>query len=234
MAEGWIMSGWIKLHRSTIGHWVSSEPELLAMWIWLLCEANYETKTKMFNGQKVTVHRGQLIFGRDKFCEKTGLTSSKVRRFLKLLKSDQQIDQQVFNKYSIITITNYDEYQTIDQQHTSRRPADDQQTTTPKEIKNRRIKEICVDLIEYLNQKASRNFKPTEANTKHIKARLDEEYTEDDIRSVIDSKVAEWKHDSTMDKYLRPATLFNAEKFNQYIGQICKTNNDTGYSAGML
>jgi uncharacterized phage protein (TIGR02220 family) len=48
-------------------------------------------------------------------------------------------------------------------------------------------------------------------------ARIAEGATEADLIAVIDLKIA----DSTFDrKYLRPETLFNATKFQSYVGQV--------------
>lgn len=76
------------------------------------------------------------------------------------------------------------------------------------------------EVISYLNEKAGTNFQIVEANTKLVAARLKEGATLDGMKRVIDFKVTEWGSDSKMREYLRPATLFNAEKFAQYTGQV--------------
>ena len=75
-------------------------------------------------------------------------------------------------------------------------------------------------LIEYLNSLAGRNYKPVPSNIKFLKARLAEGHTPQEIADVIARKCAEWLDDPKMAQYLRPATLFNAEKFNQYVGEL--------------
>lgn len=75
-------------------------------------------------------------------------------------------------------------------------------------------------LLAFLNDKTGRNFRQTEVNLRLIVARLKEGYSEQDCRSVVARKVREWIHDDMMAKYLRPATLFNREKFNQYAGEF--------------
>ena len=81
-------------------------------------------------------------------------------------------------------------------------------------------RDIPAEVIDYLNEKASRNFRIVPTNTKLILARAKEGATLDDFKAVIDRKCAEWANNPSMCQYLRPATLFNAEKFNQYIGQL--------------
>lgn len=75
-------------------------------------------------------------------------------------------------------------------------------------------------LLAFLNEKAGRNFRPTGANLKPIQARLREGYSVDDCRMVIAQRVRKWSADDKMREFLRPATLFNATKFNQYAGEL--------------
>lgn len=80
------------------------------------------------------------------------------------------------------------------------------------------IKEHINIIIEYLNIKAKKRFKVVESNAKFIRARFEEGYTVEDLKQVIDTKVADWL-DTEQAKYLRPETLFNATKFQSYINQ---------------
>ena len=74
------------------------------------------------------------------------------------------------------------------------------------------------EIVDYLNKKCGTNYRHTTANTKkHIKARLNEKYTVDDFKTVIDKKCAEWKG-TDMEKYLAPDTLFGS-KFEKYLNQ---------------
>ena len=75
------------------------------------------------------------------------------------------------------------------------------------------------EIIDYLNQKAGKNFKHSAAgNKKVIKARWNEGYRLDDFEKVIEVKSAEWLNDSNMNQYLQPSTLFG-NKFDQYLNQ---------------
>lgn len=75
-------------------------------------------------------------------------------------------------------------------------------------------------LIDYLNTLANRNYKHVPSNIKFLKARLAEGHTPQEIADVIARKCQEWLDDPKFSQYLRPATLFNAEKFNQYVGEL--------------
>lgn len=80
--------------------------------------------------------------------------------------------------------------------------------------------DVASEILVYLNEKAGRSYRPVDSNLKFIKARLAEGATSEECRAVIDAKVADWLDDSKMSEYLRPGTLFNAEKFAAYVGQL--------------
>lgn len=77
----------------------------------------------------------------------------------------------------------------------------------------------AIRVLEFLNAKAGRNFRPTRGNIALIESRLRAGATEEDCRGVIVRKHRAWSTDPKMATYLRPATLFNATKFDQYIGE---------------
>ena len=84
-------------------------------------------------------------------------------------------------------------------------------------------KEIYKEVIEYLNEKAGKNFKLVESNKKHINARIKEGFKLEDFKKVIDNKVTEWKNDDKMNQYLRPETLFSS-KFQSYLNSEAKVS----------
>lgn len=93
-------------------------------------------------------------------------------------------------------------------------------------LNNTNIKEIYKEIIEYLNHKAGTNYRVNSStNEKLVSARLKDGYTLEDFKTVIDKKCAEWVNDSRMCKYLRPSTLFNATKFEEYLGQKVRIND---------
>ncbi|PFD35088.1 replication protein [Bacillus cereus] len=89
------------------------------------------------------------------------------------------------------------------------------------------------EIIQYLNEKASKSFNPkTEGHRKHIRARWNEGYTIENFKTVIDKKVEQWKDAFGQDgkplsDYLRPSTLFSQKHFDNYLNESVKggTNN---------
>lgn len=88
-----------------------------------------------------------------------------------------------------------------------------------------------VEIVNYLNDVAGKNFRHTTRKTQTlVKARLKEGFTVDDFKRVIDNKTREWKHDPKMSKYLRPETLFGT-KFESYLNEVPVEQNTTRKAA---
>ena len=121
--------GWIKIHRKILDDPQFKDPDALAVWMHLLLRANYKQNSVPMGNKKVIVNRGQLICGRKALAEQTGVQESKIERLLKRWISEQQIEQQSFNKFRLISIVKYNDYQIGEQQN-------DGKVNTEKEVKN--------------------------------------------------------------------------------------------------
>lgn len=64
----------------------------------------------------------------------------------------------------------------------------------------------------------------TKSTASHIRARLKEGFSVEDLTSVINHQNKLWGKDQKMSKYLRPSTLFNSEKFESYLNDAKKSN----------
>ncbi len=92
---------------------------------------------------------------------------------------------------------------------------------TTEKILSSKLNDCAKNVLLHLNKKTGKNFKPVESNLKFIRARLRETgQSVLTLTAVVDLKTAEWINDPTFSKYLRPSTLFNAEKYSQYYGEI--------------
>lgn len=74
------------------------------------------------------------------------------------------------------------------------------------------------DVISYLNEVAGTNYKVDKVDTfKLVKRLFDDDYSLEDVKTVIDKKFNEWK-DTKYIQYMRPSTLFG-KKFDDYLNQ---------------
>lgn len=133
-------SGWISIHRQIEKKGYYKKSEYVHLWIHLLLKANHKDNFMFLNGKETPIKSGSFITSRAKLALETGLEPSKVERILKCFKSEQQIEQQSFNKYRLISITNYKKYQNVkqqsEQQVNSKRTASEQQVNTDNKDNN--------------------------------------------------------------------------------------------------
>jgi hypothetical protein len=109
------MVGYIKLWRSSVDnklyftepftHWQA--------WVDLLLLANYKDSQVLIRGIYVEVKRGQVVAGEEFLAHRWKWSRDKVRRFMSHLESEtiQQIRQQKSNVITLITIVNWENYQ---------------------------------------------------------------------------------------------------------------------------
>ena len=145
----------VKLYRKFTGWEWYGDSNMVHMFIHLLINANYEAR----NWRGIEVKRGELVTGRKSLASELNMSEQQVRTCLNKLKSTNEITTKSTNKYTIITVCNYDSYQSNQQHHQpteqpTTQPTSNQQSTTPKESKNKRkvfiaptvdqVREYCV------------------------------------------------------------------------------------------
>jgi hypothetical protein len=127
------MEGFIVLHRKMLDWEWYDDTNMVRLWLHLLFKANY----KNMSWHRKIIKRGQLVTGREILAHETGLSVRQVRTCLDRLAECGCITKKTTNKYTLITICKYSNYQDIpetnDQQTTNKRPTNDQQTTTSKQ-----------------------------------------------------------------------------------------------------
>lgn len=138
------MAGWIKLHRKLKNSLVFDNPDLLKVWIWCLLKATHDDYIQMIGLQEVELEKGQFIFGRKVAANELKMSESKTYRLIKKLETMQNLNIKTNNKFSIITIANWELYQSdsnnseqqFEQQMNNKRTTNEQQMNTNKNNKN--------------------------------------------------------------------------------------------------
>ncbi|SHC71888.1 DnaD domain-containing protein [Staphylococcus aureus] len=108
------MTGWISIDRSIQNHWLFKEKRTFSKfeaWIYLLMEANHSKAKVPIGNQIVTVERGQRLTSILTLSDLFNWSRFKVKTFLDLLESDGMLEVKTTSKYALITIVNYDFYQ---------------------------------------------------------------------------------------------------------------------------
>ena len=131
-----IENGYIKLHRKMVNWEWFSDPNTSHLFVYLLLSASWQDS----KWRGIDIPRGSLITSLNHLAENTGLTIRSVRTSLEKLKSTHEVTSKSTNKFTIVTIVKYSDYQDIEfvNRQTNRqasRQTNDKQTTTSKEYK---------------------------------------------------------------------------------------------------
>ncbi len=174
-----INQGWIKLHRKILQDPIFTSNQGFKVWIWCLIRANHK-ETEIFLGrQKVLLKQGQFIFGRYSASEMLKIPPSTVWFWIRRLKDDDYIDIKTTNKFSIITINNWDKYQN------SLTPKEQQKDTDKNDKNVKKYNEIStqeISIIKEIKEKLSQ----TEMNKRTLSQIInDTEFLKDKKKQLL-------------------------------------------------
>lgn len=110
------MNGFIKLYRKVLDNpIVCKDGDHLAVWVYLLLDATHAERYALFGGRKILLQPGQTVTGRKAISKALHVSESKIQRIIKLFETEHQIEQQTSTRNRLITVVNWQEYQSSEQ-----------------------------------------------------------------------------------------------------------------------
>lgn len=103
--------GYVKLWRKSLDSGWLQNPELWAFWSWCLLRASHKVMRINVGFQEITLQPGEFVFGRNKASIELKMTEKRVRTCLEFLRKKGNLTISATNKFSIVTITHWDQYQ---------------------------------------------------------------------------------------------------------------------------
>jgi len=100
-------NGWIKIHRSIIEWEWYPDPVVRSVFIHLLLQAAHEPR----RWKGIVINRGEVVTSRTILAEELGFSESQIRTALSKLQITGEITSKATNKYRLVKLNNYDEYQ---------------------------------------------------------------------------------------------------------------------------
>ena len=163
-----IENGYIKLHRKMVNWEWFSDPNTSHLFVYLLLSASWQDS----KWRGIDIPRGSLITSLSHLAENTGLSIQSVRTSLNKLKSTNELTYKSTNKFTLVTIVKYSDYQDTDFTNQQANQQANQQTTNKqlttskeyKEYKNIRNKDIYMcdsNESEKTTTKTKKFSKPT-------------------------------------------------------------------------
>ena len=147
-------AGWVKLHRKLVDNPIFKNDKLFRVFMYCLLKASHKDHEQLVGDSIVALKAGELATGRAAISSATGLSEQNIKTAISKLKALGIITSKPTNKYSIISILNWDSYQQDNQQVTSSQPASNQHVTTNKNVKNEKNvknKGICQQVADEYN-----------------------------------------------------------------------------------
>jgi uncharacterized phage protein (TIGR02220 family) len=163
--------------------------------------------------------RGESFFWIPKFSD-----HQKIQKPSKQARNPQ-VPQEIIDEYLNSTggVAYYSDTPTI--------PLRDEKKLKEKKRKENNVSGIVQETIKHLNEATKSNFNPAQYMTQSlIYERVEEGFTLQDFKAVIDLKAAQWIDDKKMSGSLRPGTLFASDKFEGYLQEAKRNGNGSGAS----
>lgn len=144
-------SGWISLHRKIMNSAVYSDSELLKLWIHCLLKATHADYDQLIGNTAIKLSPGQFVTGRNALANEfnKGVQPSKIVKPLSLWRRLQTLEKlemlniKTTNKYSVVTVLNWNDYQNNEQQLNNKRTTTEQQLNTNNNSNNSNNNNKC-------------------------------------------------------------------------------------------
>ena len=136
--------GYVKVWRKLEDSGILQDQGACQFFLWAMFKAAHRERKQIIGNQIVHLLPGQFVSGRNAAAQELGISPSKFVRTADKMKKLGFMDTKPNNKFTIITIVNWDTYQSeqaqsgqqTGQQANSKRTASEQQTDTNKNVKN--------------------------------------------------------------------------------------------------
>lgn len=234
--------GYIKDYRKELDSDIWLMPPLYhRVWQWLKYSVNFtQGRQPNADGTITIIQPGQLPTSYRQIAAGVGYHeygvwkepgTKPIKNILDWLEIQEMIEITRNSKGTLITLLQWDEYQSDEENRNSKETVKKQSGNAEGILykKDKKVKKDKNDndiysqahhykeIIDYLNQRTGRKFRVTDTYRKHMNARFKEGFTLEDFKIVIDKKCVEWMG-TEWEQYLRPHTLFGT-KFDGYLNQ---------------
>lgn len=126
------LNGFIKLHRKLVAWGWYQDYVVKDVFLHLLLTASFKDTP----WKDTVLKKGQVVIGTQKLADELGFSRQQVRTALSKLKSTNEITIESTNKYSVVTIVNWNDYQCDDSTNQPKNQPKQQQTNNQQITNN--------------------------------------------------------------------------------------------------
>ena len=210
------MEGWVKLHRKLLSSSIWENEKLLRVFMWCLLKASHKKHEQIVGMATVELSPGQFVTGRKKAAIELGMKESTVESHLKALEKLNIISMKTNNKFRVITIENWELYQSDEENDDNKITTNGQQNNTNKNGKNGKNNNIYAQQVEQLWSLYPNKKGKAKAIAKLPK--LIQEYGYEAIESCIMAYANECKGKDI--KYIKHGSTFFNGGFMDYLEDV--------------
>jgi hypothetical protein len=186
------MEGFAVFHRKIVEWQWYTDSNTFRLFFHLILMANHKDN----NWKGIDVKRGQIVTGRKSLSKELGLTEQQIRTSINKLISTNEITIEPTNKFTLVTIVNYDFYQKIEPKVTNKstnnitneQPTNNQQITTNNND-NHDNHDTYKEIFDYYKtncKKLPQATKVTEKRKSLLNARISD-YGYDEVIKILDN-----------------------------------------------
>jgi hypothetical protein len=205
--------GYIKLWRKTLDSGLVQHPNAFALFGYLLLGCAWRKKKYATKYGIIQLREGQMATGRKKLASDLNQSEQNIRTALGLLEKMKILTIESTNGYSIITLENWDKYQSCEDEITSGltngQPTPNQRLTTDKEYIE--YKKDTHDDFEPFWARYPRKVNRASAVKAWQKLSPESRQT---ATTAIEAHAAKWRADRTEEKFIPHAsTWLNQQRY---------------------
>jgi len=212
------MQGWVSFHRK-IEEWEwYDDANTFRLYFHLVMKANH--KDNKWRG--IDIKRGELVTSNEQLAKQLKLTVSKIRTSLNKLKSTEEIAIKTTNKNTVVTVANYDLYQS-EEGRIADKITNKSQTNRKQIATNKNVKKVKNDNKEYTDDFMDMYSKyPRPENKRQTftnYSKLLKEYTHDQLMTCVDNYIIKVKADGTDKTFMKVSSNFFGKQaiFEDYL-----------------
>lgn len=215
------MSGWIKIHRDIVEHWIWQDEKYFRWWMTILLSVNHETKTFPVNHELYTCNPGESFRSIIQWAELFHCSKPTVIKFFLLLKKDGMIETKTVGsgnrRKHLLTVMNWRKYQQVETQNFTETKPETLPKMTPNKNEKNKEKNIYTDFVEKFNQITGKKIRVADKKFKgQLNQRLKDGFSIDEILKAVENCKKDEFHCQNP-QYLTPEFITRSDKLQKYL-----------------
>lgn len=111
-------NGYIKLYRDLLNNPISQKPNYLAIWVYILLNANHRDNYTIINGEKTLIESGSFIGSLQKISKYFGISVRTVKNIVDYFDRVKMLHTERTHKFTIFKVLQWDKFKVVNTEET--------------------------------------------------------------------------------------------------------------------